>query len=118
MKVQFLDGIGNANLFENINSAVNAGANVMSSVANIVSAKKGTGVVNMQANGGAVPQSSVSSMANDSTALLQQQLLLQQMANGNKPPESKGLSTNAMIGIAVGGVAILGVIIAVIATKK
>lgn len=112
MKTQFLDGIGAID----VNSLINNGASAISSVANLVSAAKGTGVQNLTqqpTTKTVVMPSNNNSM--DSTALLQQQLLLQQAAKANA---STGLSTNAMIGIAVGGVAVLGLIIAVIATRK
>jgi len=108
MNTQFLDGVGAVDF----NALLNSGATAVSSVANLVSAAKGTGVQNLtqQPTGKTV----VVPSNNNSTALLQQQLLMQQAAKTN----STGLSTNAIIGLAVGGVAVLGVIIAVIATKK
>ena len=101
MQTQFLDGIGNA--ANNISSLVNAGANLTTSVANIVSASKGTGVNNPTV------QTVIPTTAQDTTALLQQQLLMQQMQNSNN--NSGGLSTGAMVGITVGVVAVGGLII-------
>ena len=108
MKTQFLDGVGAVD----VNALINSGASAVSSVANLVSAAKGTGVQNLTQQ----PTTQtvvVPSNNNSSTALLQQQLLLQQAAKSN----STGLSTPVIIGIAVGGVAILGIIVA-IAMKK
>ncbi len=107
MKTQFLDGLGN------VADYINSGASAVSSIANLVSAAKGTGVQNLTQQPTTKTVVVPSNNNTDSTALLQQQLLLQQAAKSNT-----GLSTNAMIGIAVGGVAVLGLIIAVIATKK
>lgn len=109
MKTQFLDGIGS------VNDYISSGASAISSIANLVSAAKGTGVQNLTQQPTTTTKTVVQSSNNNanSTALLQQQLLLQQAAKSNT-----GLSTNAKIGIAVGGVAVLGLIIAVIATKK
>jgi len=105
MKTQFLDGVGN------VNDYINSGASAISSIANLVSATKGTGVQNLTQQ--PATKTVVMPNSNDSTALLQQQLLLQQASKSN----STGLSTGAMIGIAVGGVAVVGLIIA-IAMKK
>ena len=108
MKTQFLDGVGAVD----INSLINSGASAVSSVANLVSAAKGTGVQNLT-QGATTTKTVVVPSNNDSTALLQQQLLLQQAAKSN----STGLSTPAIIGIAIGGVAVVGLIL-VIAMKK
>jgi len=112
MKTQFLDGIGDANT---VNSYINSGASAVSSIANLVSAAKGTGVTNLTQQPATTTKTVVvSPSSTDSTALLQQQLLLQQAA---AQKSSTGLDTNTMIMLGVGGVAILGVIIA-IAMKK
>ena len=112
MKIQFLDGVGDANT---VNSFINSGATAVSSIANLVSAAKGTGVQNLTQQPATTTKTvTVLPNSNDSTALLQQQLLLQQAAKNNT---SSGLSTGAMIGIAVGGVVTLGIIL-VVAMKK
>jgi hypothetical protein len=95
-----------------VSALINSGASAVSSVANLVSAAKGTGVQNLTQQ--PTTQTVVIPSNNNSAALLQQQLLLQQQAAKNN---STGLSTPAIIGIAVGGVAVLGIIVA-IAIKK
>ena len=116
MKIQFLDGVGDANA---VSSYINSGASAVSSIANLVSAAKGTGVTNLTQQPATTTKTVIVSPSNNannnSTALLQQQLLLQQAAAAQK--SNTGLSTNAIIGIAVGGVAVLGVIL-VVAMKK
>ena len=107
MKTQFLDGIGAVD----VSALINSGASAVSSVANLVSAAKGTGVQNLTQQ--PATKTVIMPSNNDSAALLQQQLLLQQAAKSN----NTGLSTGTIIGIAVGGVAILGIIVA-IAMKK
>jgi hypothetical protein len=110
MNTQFLDGVGAVD----VSALINSGASAVSSVANLVSAAKGTGVQNLTQQPTTQTVVIPSNNSNNSAALLQQQLLLQQQAAKNN---STGLSTGTIIGIAVGGVAILGVIIA-IAIKK
>ena len=111
MKTQFLDGTGAVD----VSALINSGASAVSSVANLVSAAKSTGVQNLTQQ--PTTQTVVipsNNSNNNSAALLQQQLLLQQQAAKSN---STGLSTGTIVGIAVGGVAVLGIIIA-IAMKK